>query len=698
MRIFLLALLTLISLGLAAQTNYPVEVTSNDYTPMVLTITVGDTVTWTNLQGVHNVNGNQDTYPSNPESFDSGIPAPPGWVFQHVFTVPGTYDYQCDPHLGLGMVGQVIVEDSGPNANVVINEIMYNPPESNNDTLEFIELFNIGDVDVSLEDWEFTDGVELTFPAVTIPAGGFLIVAGNASAFTSVFNYSGTVVEWTDGALSNGGENIELTDNNGIVIDAVDYDDNLPWPQGTDSEGASLVLCAPGLDNALAESWQAASTPTGIIINGAELMANPGAASSCGVPVPAIYFIDNQIVVNEDVETVTVSVVAQNFTTIGVDFTLSSGAATTATPGDDFSTNPALPWNVTQPLASLDTFELIVTIVDDGEVEDNEVIELALSAGTGEIAGDSLFTLTIFDNDSDVTVTPIGDINGIDADGVGLFLDSIRTVQGVVYCTDFDGNDGVQFFIQEAGTGNGLYVFSSTDVSDYQPMAGDEVQITGEIDQFRGLLQIRPQQIEVVSTGNDLSEPQPVNTLDESTEAKYVTLTLSGDLGDDAINVFGNGSINVSVTTFDGDSVTIRIDEETGIDSTSIANFFANSSSTERTVTGFGSQFDFDAPFDADYQILPCTLDDFGVIASTNEPTWATEVTLFPNPVNDRLSVDLPTNVQQFQLLNALGRRLQSGPVLTERLSVDFSRLAPGMYYLQLLDGSQVVSRPVVKR
>ncbi len=93
-----------------AQTSHTVDVTSNVFTPDQLTISVGDTVVWSNSQGNHNVNGTQTTYPSNPESFGNQVGA--GWTFSHVFTIPGTYDYQCDPHAGWGMTGKVVVEGS----------------------------------------------------------------------------------------------------------------------------------------------------------------------------------------------------------------------------------------------------------------------------------------------------------------------------------------------------------------------------------------------------------------------------------------------------------------------------------------------------------------------------------------------------------------------------------------------------------
>ena len=37
------------------------------------------------------------------------------WSFQHVFTVAGTYNYQCDPHVGMGMIGTITV--STPSIN-----------------------------------------------------------------------------------------------------------------------------------------------------------------------------------------------------------------------------------------------------------------------------------------------------------------------------------------------------------------------------------------------------------------------------------------------------------------------------------------------------------------------------------------------------------------------------------------------------
>ena len=89
--------------------DHYVEVENNVYLPKDITIQVGESVVWNNISGNHNVNGSTATFPNNPESFSNG-PASQNWTFKHTFDTPGTYDYQCDPHVGFGMVGTVTVE------------------------------------------------------------------------------------------------------------------------------------------------------------------------------------------------------------------------------------------------------------------------------------------------------------------------------------------------------------------------------------------------------------------------------------------------------------------------------------------------------------------------------------------------------------------------------------------------------------
>ncbi|MCC7465886.1 MAG: lamin tail domain-containing protein [Saprospiraceae bacterium] len=168
-------------------------------------------------------------------------------------------------------------------AQVVITEIMYNPPESGNDSLEYFELYNLNNTSTDISGWTFTQGIAFTIPSGTVmPPGGYLVLAKNANAFASVFGFAPDFVWASNDALTNGGEDIELRDATGNVQDYVNYLNALPWPPEAAGSGPSIVLCDFTSDNTLPANWQAATTGTGVVVNGNEVKGNPGAASNCG--------------------------------------------------------------------------------------------------------------------------------------------------------------------------------------------------------------------------------------------------------------------------------------------------------------------------------------------------------------------------------------------------------------------------------
>lgn len=103
----LTCILVYLTLSLSAQTSQSVTVSNNKFTPGTLTINVGDEVVWTNTEGSHNVNGKTSTFPNNPVSFGNDVGS--GWTYKFTFNTAGTYDYQCDPHAAMGMIGKIIV-------------------------------------------------------------------------------------------------------------------------------------------------------------------------------------------------------------------------------------------------------------------------------------------------------------------------------------------------------------------------------------------------------------------------------------------------------------------------------------------------------------------------------------------------------------------------------------------------------------
>ncbi len=158
--------------------------------------------------------------------------------------------------------------------DLVITEIMYNPPESGNDSLEFLEIYNNGLETVNMEGFMFTEGVEFTFPNVDLMPDSYILVGINSAAMLSTFAVD--AYEWTGGALSNGGEKIELVDNFANVVDSLTFDDYLPWDTLADGYGPSLTLCNPDADNSVAENWTHSVNFAAINAEGDSIWATPG--------------------------------------------------------------------------------------------------------------------------------------------------------------------------------------------------------------------------------------------------------------------------------------------------------------------------------------------------------------------------------------------------------------------------------------
>jgi hypothetical protein len=164
--------------------------------------------------------------------------------------------------------------DLQPVPELVITEIMYNPPESGNDSLEFIEIYNNDGFAAMLDGFYFGDGIEFFFPDITLDPGSYLLIAVDSMAMMNTFEVEAW--QWSSGALSNGGELIELRDNFDNVVDFVEYGDQMPWDTLADGAGPSLTLCDPDTDNNLPENWLASAELAAVNDDGEEIFATPG--------------------------------------------------------------------------------------------------------------------------------------------------------------------------------------------------------------------------------------------------------------------------------------------------------------------------------------------------------------------------------------------------------------------------------------
>ncbi len=261
--------------------NFPIEVTAPNGGEMIELYSTFD-ITWTvtdftNNIDIHLVRDGMDDFllvsnlSSSGGSFTWSVfgvdPANDYKIRISDFNDAGIYDLSND---------YFTIEAGFIAPDLVITEIMYNPPESGNDTLEFLEIYNNGADVVNVNGFMFTAGVEFTFPDVDILPDEYMLVAINADAMMSTFGV--TAYQWTSGALSNSGELVELSDGMGNVIDAVEYGDALPWDTLADGYGPSLTLCNPDSDNSMPENWTASVNLAAINSAGDSIYATPGFA------------------------------------------------------------------------------------------------------------------------------------------------------------------------------------------------------------------------------------------------------------------------------------------------------------------------------------------------------------------------------------------------------------------------------------
>ena len=135
--------------------------------------------------------------------------------------------------------------------DLVITELMYDPLAQDGidgDEFEFIELKNVGALELDLSGVRFTNGVGFAFPnGFHLGPGQFAVLAGNPEPFQK--RYPGVRISGVyAGRLANSGETVALVHAVGTPIATVKYGDQPPWPATAAGRGFSLVLANPSLN------------------------------------------------------------------------------------------------------------------------------------------------------------------------------------------------------------------------------------------------------------------------------------------------------------------------------------------------------------------------------------------------------------------------------------------------------------------
>jgi hypothetical protein len=149
--------------------------------------------------------------------------------------------------------------------DVVINEIMADPnPVVQLPDFEYLEIFNRSNKTLNLNNWTITAGTTVkTFGNTVMPPGSYLIICtATASAALSVYGTTAPVFT-SSTTLTNAGTLLLLKDNNGTVIDSVEYSDTWYRDSQKKDGGWSLERINPSFTCYNPLNWMAPVDPRG---------------------------------------------------------------------------------------------------------------------------------------------------------------------------------------------------------------------------------------------------------------------------------------------------------------------------------------------------------------------------------------------------------------------------------------------------
>lgn len=545
-------------------------------------------------------------------------------------------------------------------SQIVLTEIMYNPPEAGTDSLEYLEFYNNSANPVNLEGW-YLFGVNFTFPDMVLNPGQYVVTAVNAAAIFNQFGVS--ALQWgQNSALNNSGELILLLNPAGDTISRVFYSNVAPWPTEAAGNGASLVLCDPNSDTSLPSSWKAATTSTGVTINNRLIYANPGAASQCPSGVTAV---------NDAV--FAISGLSSNFNVLLNDIL----------PG---ATNPVV---------------TIVTAPQHGTSMVNPDFTIAYTPNTGYCGTDALVYRVCEGSDCaqaavNITVRcyparAISQMDGTDADGVADSVGVLCALTATVYGVNLRGTNGLQFTMIDDDN-DGITVFSTTSNFGYTVKQGDRITVYGSINQFNGLLQIFPDVLFKISENNPLVAPLVVLNHDENTENKlmrinnlrYIDPAQWATGQGTGFSVFMVSDANLS------DTIQVRIDDNVDL-------FNQPPPPAPFNLTGIGSQFDPVVPYSEGYQIIPRYIADVSSLVSSKTVDFSASVRIAPNPTSEVLRIQTDVRFDAVRIFGADGRLVTVLSKPGQQVEIPVQHWANGTYLVQFEQAGAVWTTRVVK-
>ncbi|MCB9255784.1 MAG: T9SS type A sorting domain-containing protein [Chitinophagales bacterium] len=606
----------------ALATNHTITASGLTFNPANLTISQGDSVTWS-VGATHPVlEVSMATYNANGSTGNGGFSIPSGNGFQ-VFNTPGTYYYICTNHIAGGMKGTITVNATPPPSSAPwINEIHYD--NAGVDTDEGVEIAGVSGTDLSCfkvylyngNNNNVYDSISLTgtiddegcgYGAIWfgVPSNG---MQNGAPDGIGLYNTcTSTVIQF----LSYEGV---MTAGNGALSGTVA--EEIPvYESGIQPVGGSLQLMGFGT------SYGDFSWDSTVVNSYGDLNPNQ---SLCGAPADTIVnFTTTSATTVEAAGTYVLNLKLNQASTGGnVDVALLSGNAANLNNYTTQTVNFA---------AASTTATLSITLTDDALIEADEIYTFILqSASAGFILGpDSIFTLTVNDDDTPTPTYDLATVTTVNALGEPDSLNVLCKVYGLVNSPD-RGFNSTEFSIQDA---TGAITVYDAPAAVYEAVVGDSVEVIGYIGQRFGVTTITDLvDITVLSSGSTVmptAAAQP-NEANESSLIRVDGLQMVNP--SDWTPNTGSSGFDVEVFTSVNDTFIVRIDRD----------YLDLYSTTDIpcgvfNVIGVAGQYDVDTPYTSNYQLIPRFLSDVEDTCTTVTPAFTiaqlTEVDANGDPI-----------------------------------------------------------------
>ena len=157
-----------------------------------------------------------------------------------------------------------IFESAPGQLNTVLFHEIHTRSGPDNDSGDWVELYNGYDQEVDVSGWHFQDsgaGNRFVMPEGTrLEPFGYLVLCQDQALFESIYPDVPCVGDFPFG-IAVEGETIQLLDGEGRLINAVSFHDQAPWPVPV-GENVTIGLGEPVLENGAAAAWGKAREET----------------------------------------------------------------------------------------------------------------------------------------------------------------------------------------------------------------------------------------------------------------------------------------------------------------------------------------------------------------------------------------------------------------------------------------------------